>query len=250
MTDGGEAHDTPRGRGRALCAYLLGTLGHDDFLAFQRRLVYDVTGDRDTGAVVLCDHPPGVTIGREGSRLHVRPGPEELHARGWPVRWVSRGGGAMLHLPGQVACYPIVALDRLNLTPAAYLGELQSLLVELLREYDITATSDPDHPGVRVGGRRIAHVGVAVRSWVACFGLVLNADPDLEPFRDVFSDGDPLPMTSVQRETPMRVRASGVRQRLVDLVADRFGFDRVSLFHTHPAIQPRPTHHAAVTRTR
>lgn len=249
MTDG-EAHDPPGGRGRALCSYLLGTLGHDDFLAFQRRLVYDVTGDRDTGAVVLCDHPPGVTIGREGSRLHVRPGPEELHARGWPVRWVGRGGGAMLHLPGQVACYPIVALDRLNLTPTAYLGELQSLLVELLREYDITAAADPDHPGVRVGGRRIAHVGVAVRSWVACFGLVLNVDPDLEPFRDVFCDGDPLPMTSVQRETPARTRVAGVRQRLVDLVADRFGFDRVSLFHTHPAIQPRPTPHAAVTHTR
>jgi lipoyl(octanoyl) transferase len=249
VTDG-EAHDTPRGHGRALCAYLLGTLGHDDYLALQRRLVYDVTGDRDAGAVVLCDHPPGVAIGREGSRVHVRPGPEELYARGWPVRWVSRGGGAMLHLPGQVACYPILALDRLDLTPTAYLAELQSLVVDLLRGYDIAATADPGRPGVRVGSRRIAHVGVAVRSWVACFGLVLNVDPDLEPFRDVSCDGDPLPMTSVQRETPARVRVAGVRQRLVELVAGRFAFDRVSLFHTHPGLYPRSAHHAAVTRTR
>lgn len=249
MTDG-EAPQTLRAGERALCAYLLGTLGHDEFLALQRRLVYDITGDRDLGAVVLCDHPPGVTIGREGSRIHVRPGPEELNARRWPVRWVSRGGGAMLHLPGQVACYPVLALDRLGLTPAAYLAELRSLLVELLREYDIAATPDPDHPGVSVGGRRIAHVGVAVRSWVACFGLVLNVDPDLEPFRDVHCDGDPHPMTSVQRETPLRARAAGVRQRLVELVADRFGFGRVSLFHTHPGLYPRPTQHAAVTRTR
>jgi lipoyl(octanoyl) transferase len=250
VTDGGEAPDTPRGGERALCAYLLGTLGHDDYLALQRRLVYDITGDRDLGALVLCDHTPGVTIGREGSRLHIRPGLEELHARRWRVRWVSRGGGAMLHLPGQVACYPILALDTLALTPAAYLVELQSLLVDLLGEYDISATPDPDRPGVRVGNRRIAHVGVAVRSWVACFGLILNVDPDLEPFRDVCCDGDPFPMTSVQRETPARVRVAGVRQRLVELVAERFGFDRVSLFHTHPGLYPRPPHHAAVTRTR
>jgi lipoyl(octanoyl) transferase len=250
VTDGGEAHDELRGHERVLCAYLLGTLGHDDFLALQRRLVYDVTGDRDTGAVVLCDHPPGVTIGREGSRLHLRPSPEELHARGWPVRWVGRGGGAVLHLPGQVACYPILALDRLRLTPAAYLAELQSLTADLLREYDIDASPDPDRPGLRVGTRRIAHVGVAVRSWVACFGLVLNVDPDLEPFRDVLCDGDPQPMTSVQRETPARARAAGVRQRLVDLIAERFAFDRVSLFHTHPGLYPRPADHAAVTRTR
>jgi lipoyl(octanoyl) transferase len=249
VTDG-EATDTPRDRGRALCAYLLGTLGHDDFLALQRRLVYDVTGDRGLGAVVLCDHPPGVTIGREGSRVHVRPDPEELYARRWPVRWVSRGGGAVLHLPGQVACYPILALDRLGLTPAAYLIELQLLLVDLLGEYEVAAVPDPDRPGVKVGGRRIAHVGVAVRSWVACFGLVLNVDADLGPFRQVHCDGDPIPMTSIQRETPARVRVSGVRQRLVDRLADRFGFDRVSLFHTHPGLYPRPTHHAAVTRTR
>ena len=115
---------------------------------------------------------------------------------------------------------------------------------------DIAATADPDRPGVRVAGRRVAHVGVAVRNWVACFGLVLNVDPDLGPFRDVRCDGDPVPMTSLQRETPARVRASGVRQRLVELVADRFGFDRVSPFHTHPGLSPRPSHHAAVTRSR
>ena len=250
MTDGGEAPDELRGRGGALSAYLLGTLGYDAFLALQRRLVYDVGGDRGAGAVVVCDHPPGVTIGREGSRVHVRPGRDELRARGWPVRWVGRGGGAMLHLPGQVACYPVLALDRLRLTPTAYLAELQALVIDLLRDHDIAATADPDRPGVRVAGRRVAHVGVAVRNWVACFGLVLNVDPDLGPFRDVRCDGDPVPMTSLQRETPARVRASGVRQRLVELVADRFGFDRVSPFHTHPGLSPRPSHHAAVTRSR
>jgi lipoyl(octanoyl) transferase len=234
----------------ALSAFLLGRLDFDTLLSLQRRLVYDIAGERDSGALILCDHPPGITIGREGSRVHVRPGPEELDSRGWPVRWVSRGGGAVLHLPGQVACYPVLALDRLDRTPAGYRDELQQVVVDLLREFDVAGVPDPERPGVRVGGRQVAHVGVAVRNWVSCFGVVLNVDPDLEPFREVHCDGDPVPMTSVQRETPARVRTATVRQRLVELVAARFGFGRISLFHTLPGVLPRPTRHAAPTRSR
>lgn len=234
----------------ALHAYLLGRVEFDALLALQRRLAYDVGGDRDGGAVVVCDHPPGITVGREGSRAHIRPEPEELTARGWPVRWVARGGGVLLHLPGQVACYPVLPLDRLNLMPAAYLAELQSIVVDLLAEYDLRGVADPLAPGVRVNGRRVAHVGAAVRGGVTAFGLVLNVDPDLEPFRAIHCDGDPLPMTSLQRETPTRVRIAAVRQRLVEAVAARFGFARVSLFHTHPGLAPHPATHARASATR
>ena len=250
MTDGTAAHPLDRTRDRALRAYLLGPLGFDALLGLQRRLVYDTAGDRDAGAVIVCDHPPGVTIGRAGSRVHVRPGPGELHARQWPVRWVGRGGGAMLHLPGQVACYPVVALDRFGLTPAGYVAGLQSLIIDLLREYDIPGEPDAAAPGVRVAGRRVAHVGVAVRDWVTCFGVVLNVNPDLEPFRDVYCDGDPAPMTSMQRQTTARVRPAGVRQRLVELVAARFGFARISPFHTLPGVLPPHPRHATTHPTR
>jgi lipoyl(octanoyl) transferase len=78
--------------------------------------------------------------------------------------------------------------------------------------------------------------------------LVLNATPDLELFHNVYCDGDSLPMTSLQREAAGRIRTSGVRQRLLELIAARFGFDRVSVFHTHPGALPRPTPHVAAQR--
>lgn len=229
---------------RPLAVYLLGALPFDALLALQRRLVYDVTGDRDTAALVLCDLPTGITIGREGSASHVRPNPDELAARGWPVNWVARGGGAMLHVPGQVACYPIIPLDMLNLTVGRYVSELQALACDLCREFGVEATPEPERPGARANGRRVAHVGVAVRGWVSSFGLIVNANPDLAPFRDVRCDGDIAPMTSLARESEHRVRVTTVRQRLVELFAARFGFGRVSIFHSHPAALPRPTRHA------
>lgn len=234
--------------GRALSAYLLGCLEFDALLALQRRLVYEIGGNRDTAALVLCDHPAGITIGREGSRAHVRLSPEELQTRRWPVRWVSRGGGTMLHQPGQVACYPIFPLDALGLSVAGYLDRLQTVVLDLLGDYSLSGSPDAEQPGVRVSGRRVAHVGVAVRDGVSCFGLVVNADPDLELFRQVKCDGDPTPMTSLQREATARVRVTGIRQRLLELIVTRFGFDRVSIFHTHPGTLPRPTRHAAAPR--
>ena len=245
---------------RALSAYLLGTLDFDAFLSLQRRLVYDLGEDRTGGAVIICDHPPGVTIGREGSRAHIRHNVEmiaarlrcgrqnasESHSR---IRWVSRGGGAMLHLAGQVACYPIIPLELLGLTTARYLDEFLRIGVELLRKYNISGIIDEERPGVRVNGRRVMHLGVAVREGITCFGVVLNVDPDLELFREVFCDADRVPMTSLQRESRGTIRLSGIRQQLLELIATRFGFDRVSIFHNHPGTLPRSTRYVAAPRS-
>jgi lipoyl(octanoyl) transferase len=232
----------------AVQAYLLGTLDLDTVQAFQRRLVYEASGDPAASAVVLCDHPPGITIGREGSRAHVRLTPRELTARRWPVQWVARGGGVVLHAPGQVACYPVLPLHHLGLTPAAYVRRLTGVVADLLAGFGVAAETGDGT--VRVRGRRVAHVGVAVRNWVTSFGLVVNVTPDLELFRDVDCDGDPAPMTSLQRECPTPVRVPSVRQRLLDLIAERFGIGRLAVFHHHPTFLPKPTRHAVPARHR
>src|SRR5262245_11387297 len=82
----------------ALQAYLLGTVEFEAALALQRRLVYQVSGEPGSAAVVMCEHPPLITVGRQGSWSHIHLEPEELRARHWRVRWVNRGGGCLLHL--------------------------------------------------------------------------------------------------------------------------------------------------------
>src|SRR5205823_3068904 len=150
-----------------LAVYLLGGMEFNALLALQRRMVYEVAGDRDTAALVLCDHPTGITVGREGSAAHIRLNSDGLHLRGWPVNWVARGAGAMLHVPGQVACYPVFPLDALNLTPGRYVSELQAVACDLCRDFGVECTPEPERPGVRAGSRRIAQVGVAVRNGVS-----------------------------------------------------------------------------------
>ncbi len=230
MTDGGRQH----GPGR-LQVYLLGSLPFDAAVRLQRGLVYQLSGRDAGGALILCEHPPLVTIGRHGSPAQLRAGPEELAARGWPVRWVSRGGGAVLHLPGQLAVYPVLPLAGLGLDVRGYLGRLHQALIALLDDFGVRAETRRDQAGVWVGSRLVAAVGVAVRQQVTTFGAWLNVDADLTLFRLVQCGGrDDGPMTSLARERRGPVRPALVRQRMVEHVRDGLGFAQADVLFQAP----------------
>jgi lipoyl(octanoyl) transferase len=225
------AHDA------ALQIYLLGSVEYESGLALQRRLVYDVAGDKSQNVLVVCEHSPAISMGRQASWTHVRWDPEELLHRRWRTRWVNRGGGAMLHAPGQLAVYPILPLDRLGLGVQAYIDRLHDVVLELLADFSIRGQVRPGRAGVWVNQRLVAGVGVAVRDWVSYHGMWVNICPDLELFRRIRSspDGD-LPMTSLARERRGSPQIALVRQRLIEHFAERFGFGRTALFFDHPML--------------
>jgi lipoyl(octanoyl) transferase len=233
---------TLRSNGNAvLQVYLLGSVDFEAALTLQRRLVYQVTGDRACAVLLVCEHPPLITVGREGSRAHVLCEQEELRARRWPVRWVNRGGGCLLHVPGQLAIYPILALDHLGLGVRAYLEHLQDVLIAVLDDFGVRGASRPGRAGVWVGSRPVAGLGVAVRDWVAYYGAVFNINPDLGPFRRIHCIGRAEePMTSLERERHGPLRPSLVRERLLEHFSACFGFTHTSLFSSHPALVRHP----------
>jgi lipoyl(octanoyl) transferase len=217
-----------------LRAYLLGSVDFEAFLHFQRRLHFEVTGDRERAALVLCEHPPLITVGRQGSRSHIRLEADELRHRHWPIRWVGRGGGCILHVPGQLAVYPILALDRLGCGIAEYLWKLGAAIRDLLSEFSIRRPIRVTEAGVWVGDRLLAAFGASVRSWVTSFGVYINVNPALEPYRWVrSSDAASPPMTSLECERRGPVRPALVRERLLQHLRRHFGFDRTTLFTDH-----------------
>lgn len=224
-----------------LRVYLLGVVEFEEALSLQRKLAFEASGERDSAALVLCEHPPILTVGREGSPSDIRCDFQELHARGWPVRWVNRGGGSLLHLPGQLAIYPVLPLDRRHLGLTDYLERLHRILVAVLDDFSVMGVTRPEHPGVWAGRRHIASVGVAVRDWVAYFGAYLNINPDLLPFRIVRTGpNEREPMTSLVRERRGPVRPALVRERLLDHFTAAFPFDRTALFTHHPCLGSHP----------
>ncbi|MGH7199105.1 MAG: lipoyl protein ligase domain-containing protein, partial [Planctomycetaceae bacterium] len=124
----------------ALEVYLLGLVEFDAAQFLQERLVFEISGRSDRqGALLLCEHPPMITIGREGSRAHVQVDEHDLTARQIEVHWVGRGGGAVAHAPGQLAAYPVLPLDRLGLGLAEYRRRLEQGLLDVCGELHLSA---------------------------------------------------------------------------------------------------------------
>jgi lipoyl(octanoyl) transferase len=231
-----------------LQVYMLGLVEFEAALALQRRLVYQVTGDRTTSALILCEHPPLITVGREGSWSHLHVGQEELHARRWRVRWVNRGGGCLLHVPGQLACYPILPLDRFGLGLQSYVDRLGEVIQALLADFDVRGQTQRYGAGVWIGSRPIAGIGVAVHDWVSYFGFSFNVNPDLQLFRLVrWAGREGEPMTSLERERRGRLRPALVRERLLEHFAALFPFSRSSLFSEHPLLTRKAVSDAFAT---
>ncbi len=225
--------------------YLLGLVDFEDVLLLQRRIVYEL-GEGGGASLVLCEHPPTMSVGRSGSRAHIVPDDETLRALGIRVHWVSRGGGCLLHLPGQLAAYLATPLQVHGLTLSGYIDGLHEAVVGVLEEFDLHGSTRPDLPGVFLGSSRVASVGVAVSRWIAYHGVTLNVGPFLDLFEILQEPGigsGPLRQTSMesrrQRCTPM----SRVREALVRHLERVLGLERHHVYTGHPLIRRKVLSH-------
>ncbi|MSR57059.1 MAG: lipoyl(octanoyl) transferase [Planctomycetaceae bacterium] len=220
----------------ALEVHLLGLVDFDSCLALQELLTTQIAAGTDGhGSLLICEHPPLVTVGREGSRDHILCPPEELTSRQMEVRWMNRGGGCVVHVPGQLAVYPILPLDRRGLGLAAYRERLEQAVIDTCGELRVAAWREPDTAGVWSRGGQLAQVGVTVRSWVSSHGLFLNVNPRMDALRLVRSVTGRLTSLAAERRTPTAM--SAVRESLIRRLAARLDYDRYHLSTGHPLLR-------------
>ena len=229
----------------ALEVYMLGLVNFAELQHLQRRIVYEL-GEQGGVALILCEHAPTISIGRSGSRAHIVPDDETLAGMGIRTFYVNRGGGCVLHLPGQLAAYVMVPLEAFELTVQAYVDRLHETILGVLEEFDLTGVTRSDLPGIFSGPARIATIGVAVNRWIAYQGLTLNVGPYLELFDLLDEPGiaqAPLRQTSMesrrQRATPM----PKVRESLIRKFQEAFGLQRHHLYTQHPQIRRKVLTH-------
>lgn len=222
-----------------LRVYLLGLVDFDDAQRLQRRLVYDL-GESAGGALVLCEHPPTISVGRSGSRAHIRLDDDQLRARGIRVHWTNRGGGCVVHTPGQLNAYLALPLEPEGRNLSQFVEGLQRALIATLAEFDLKGVIRSDVPGVFLDHARVASVGVAVSRWIAYHGLTLNVGPYLSWFDLLAEPGPdraPLRQTSMEARRQRPAPMPKVREALVRHLEGVFGLERHHVFTQHPLIR-------------
>ena len=196
-----------------------GRVPYADALEWQRQLAEDrIAGRLPHDVLLLLEHPPVVTLGRNSHAAHV------LRPAGVDVFEVERGGDVTYHGPGQLVGYPILDLGGYKKDLHWYLRTLEQALIDALEALAIPAERNPGFTGVWTRGKKIASIGIHVKQWVTWHGFALNVTTDLSDFDRIVPCGiQNVVMTSVERET-----GNGKRETLwqegVDAVVK--GFER------------------------
>lgn len=124
----------------------------------------------------LLQHPPTYTQGQAGLPEHL------LNAKHIPVVQIDRGGQITYHGPGQIVAYLLLDLRRWKINVRELVRLMEQAVIDILADYNITASGRIDAPGVYVGDAKIAALGLKIKHGCCYHGLALNIDMDLTPY--------------------------------------------------------------------
>jgi lipoate-protein ligase B len=173
--------------------------------------------------VLIAEHPAVITLGARQSANKLQAGQEDLAQRHIDVVDIRRGGGTTAHNPGQLVFYPILHLQQLGLGISEYIRQLEAIGIELLQQLGVRSARRKGFPGLWVGPRKIASVGVRVSKFITYHGMAINIQNDLSIFDFIAPCGlDDIEMTSVLKETGKRHSMSQIKERLSQLFIRHF----------------------------
>ena len=151
----------------------LGNQAYEDTYERMRSLVQ---GESFNNQIWLLEHPPVYTLGTAADPSHV------LNPGDIPVIQTDRGGEVTFHGPGQLVIYFLLDIKQKKIGPKTLVASLQNLIQNILQHYSIESSFVEGAPGVYVGEKKIASIGLRISKGRTYHGISLNVDMDLTPF--------------------------------------------------------------------
>ena len=160
----------------------------------------------------FLEHPPVYTLGMAGKPEHI------LDSGEIPVHKTDRGGQVTYHGPGQLVVYTLVDLKRKSIGIKQYVSLLEQVILDLLQQTGHVGERRLGAPGVYIGERKIAALGVRVRRGSCYHGLALNVDMDLGPFLNINPCGYPGLEVTQLKDLGVNMTLGQVSEQLLPLL--------------------------------
>ena len=208
-------------------------LGRQDYaaaLALQQQLSALRQQESIGDVLLLVEHPPVLTLGRNAHREHVIASGQLLARRGISLFETNRGGDVTYHGPGQLVGYPILNLRGFTppLGVVEYLRKLEEVIIRACADYGVLTQRAPGRagvwtiPGGTVAEKKIAALGVHVSRGVTTHGFALNVTTDLDDFELIVPCGiRDRGVTSVEAEVDLQPAPS--LEQMANSVVRHFG---------------------------
>lgn len=190
-------------------------------LRWQKKLADERQKKGTPNRLILLEHPPVYTSGRRDSSSDLLVPEEWIHQNGMEIFKTDRGGRMTYHGPGQLVVYLIFALED----PVPRLvWKIEETIIRLLSHFHLEGYRDPHYPGLWVGERKIAAVGLHIARGVTTHGFSLNVNCDLQPFRHIRPCGiSDREVTSLERELGWQPSMRDVKHLLLKEFSSVFG---------------------------
>ncbi len=206
------------------------------------RIQAEVVAARKAGSIgdtlLLLEHPPVLTLGRNATRANILASDEELTRRGVGIHEINRGGDVTYHGPGQLVGYPIFDLrgdlpgkKGPHLGPVDFVRLLEEALMLTCKDFGVPAQRIPKLTGVwtyaggSIAEKKVAAIGIHVSQAVTSHGFALNVTTDLRDFELIVPCGiTNRAVTSLELEAPESPQNPAPSfERAANSVAANFG---------------------------
>jgi lipoyl(octanoyl) transferase len=189
----------------------LGTVDYATGLCLQQRLVQLRKDGLIGDVLLLLEHSPVITLGRNAKAANVIASREQLAERGVEVFECDRGGDVTFHGPGQIVGYPIFDLrgftstdgKRKTLGAVEFVRRLEEVLIRTCADFRIPSQRVAGLTGAWAsnGDGKIAAIGVHISRGVTSHGFALNVNTDLDYFDLIIPCGiTSKPVTSMAKQ--------------------------------------------------
>ena len=151
-------------------------LGNQAYADTYEKMRSLVQADSFDDEIWLLEHDAVFTLGTAADPSHV------LNPGNIPIVQTDRGGEVTFHGPGQLVIYFLLDIKAKKIGPKSLVANLQNLIKNILQHYSIESSFVEGAPGVYVGEKKIASIGLRISKGRTYHGISLNVDMDLEPF--------------------------------------------------------------------
>mgnify|MGYP000081807113 FL=1 len=205
----------------------LGRRDYPQVRAWQHELVRaKYRRNLDADVLLLVEHNPVFTLGRQGRRDGLLVSEAFLATQGIAVEHIERGGDITYHGPGQVVAYLILDLRRAGLRVTWFVSRMEEVMLRTARDAGVQACVDSQNRGIWVAKRKLGSLGIAIRHGITFHGLALNVSPDLTPFTYINPCGlTGVQMTSLELETGHTLDISRIKNSLTGHMQEVFALD-------------------------
>ncbi len=161
-------------------------------LRLQKALAAHVSREGNPDQLVILEHDPVFTLGRNATPADIHMSDDFLAAQGVSVHRTDRGGEVTYHGPGQIVAYPICNLRGGREDVGRLVRGLEEAMIRTAADFGVVADRLKGAPGIwvetapyRKGGglEKLGAIGLHLSRWITTHGIAFNVRPNLDHFR-------------------------------------------------------------------